>query len=185
MRSFFIILSLVSFFFGRAQGGEQFRTSTATILGFENDTVFKASCKKVIIILNTSNEELQIEIFQESIKDDQPRVNNIFKEMDGNIKFFSKLDKSIFEISKNSQSDNFTKGYGNLTLNGVTKRVEFDYHINGALGAITPGSKSLFTPSKLTLNMFFNPADFNLESTEKLSNPMEIEIYVGVINEQN
>ena len=91
MRSFFIILSLVSFFFGRAQGGEQFRTSTATILGFENDTVFKASCKKVIIILNTSNEELQIEIFQESIKDDQPRVNNIFKEMDGNIKFFSKI----------------------------------------------------------------------------------------------
>lgn len=184
MKYFIILLSLIA---GRNILGQmdQFKICSPIIIGYENDTVFKADCKKAIIIWNTSNDELSIEIFKESIHDNHPRVNEIFQEMEGNITLYSKLDASVFEISNNSPSDHPITGFATLTVNGISKEVKIQYQVHGIIDAVNRKNGSLFTQSKLILNLFFNPKDFDFPASDNLSNPMEIEIVEGIINEKD
>jgi hypothetical protein len=184
MKYLIILLSIVTFntVFGQI---DQYKTCSPIIIGYESDTIFKADCKKAIIIWNTSNDELSIEIFKESIHDNHPRVNKIFQEMEGDISLSSKLDASVFEISNNSPSDHPITGFAYLTMNGVSKEVKIEYQVHGIIDAVNRKNGSLFTQSKLILNLFFNPKDFAFQASDNLSNPMEIEIVEGIINEKD
>lgn len=105
--------------------------------------------------------------------------------MEGNITLYSKLDASVFKVSNNSRSDHPITGYATLTVNGISKEVKIQYQVHGIIDAVNRKNGSLFTQSTLILNLFFDPKDFGFHASDNLSNPMEIEIVEGIINEED
>lgn len=164
---------------------EQYKSSSATILGYQSDSLFEVDCHKAIIILNTTSEDLKVVIFKKDIQDDNAQVTEIFQELEGDIQLTAKLDENIFEISDNTTSSHTVNDFASLTINGVTNQVAITYQIHGMISSVNRTSGSLFTEAKITLSLFFNPNDFDFPEASTLSNTIELNIFEGILNEQN
>ena len=184
MRSFLIFMMwMLSFsLYGQI---EQYKTSSATILGYESDSLFEVDCHKAIITLNTTSEDLDVVIFKKDIQDDNPRVNELFQKLEGDIQLTTKLDENIFEISDNTTSSHTVNDFASLTINGVTNQVAITYQIHGMISSVNRTNGSLFTEAKITLSLFFDPNDFDFPESSSLSSTIELNIFEGILNEQN
>lgn len=174
-----IFISLVWFSTHSIAQSKTYKTSTALILGYENDTIFKASCAKTLISLNTKTNEVKITIFTAEIHDDHPRVDTLFRKLRGDIILETTINPDLLTIEHESVLMDVYENNVLVTLNGVSKTLTCRYRVN-----FIKTNNIIHPEKKFSINLFINPEDFDIRPPFRLGNPIEIEIEDGILNEQ-
>lgn len=164
-----------------AQAQPYHKTAKVELLGIANDTAFKAISRECIIVYKGYKNLFEITIPMGSFSSNKPAIDSLFKSLDDqNMVITGEVEGSVFDLLQKENSDNDDKLEGDLSINGQKSRINESYHIYTGLSR-QQGEKTMF----LDLRFYFDPSYFEIDNQGMLSNPVELIIQGGFVNQKN
>jgi hypothetical protein len=152
------------------------------------DSTWYALSNAGIVQVNEGSNEIALKLDLSTITTDDPAINALLAKLENQFIFF----KGNFPAGNLSFSDNNNEiqhdfiGKGFITLNGITKQVDFDSEVYSFNGDDQYAVGNNVYPLRIGLFFDVDPIDFGLDKLYKpLTRVIEVEVSNGLINKTN
>jgi hypothetical protein len=152
------------------------------------DSMWYASSNAGIVQANEGSNEIAFRLDISTIVTDAPSLNASLANIEKQYLFFKASfpasTLSFTDTDNESQHDFVGKGF--VTLNGITKQVDFDSEVYSFNNDDQYSVGNTVYPLRIGLFFEFEPEDFGLDKIYKpLTRVIEIEVSNGLINKTN
>lgn len=151
------------------------------IIGIANDTVFNAYSKECLIIYYSSINQFEITIPLSTLESGKDTIDRIFHSNNNStLKITTNVEGSVFDLFRKENSNHDHQLSGELRINNSIQTIQKTYRIY-----TTPSRKQNEKTMFLDLRLYFDPMQLEIGEYSIFSNPMELIIKGGYVNQKN